>query len=181
MMGEPKEEEGSLEDSLQDSVVREALEGGLDLRDYSKWVLQKYELSSLLCCRQIEDELAAAEKASIADYISQSGNIAQLHNQVRWDLLKSSHYSWALFCSCPTAPDILKDHPIAPVRCRVVTRSLHEWKTSFSLSNPTLAVSLLKSLGEHSRTFKTYFLSSLQQQSVEMNLRLKNRQSVRGF
>ena len=32
--------------------------------------------------RQIEDELAAAEKASIADYISQSGNIAQLHNQV---------------------------------------------------------------------------------------------------
>ena len=85
-MGEPKEEEGSLEDSLQDSVVREALEGGLDLRDYSKWVLQKYELSSLLCCRQIEDELAAAEKASIADYISQSGNIAQLHNQVRWDL-----------------------------------------------------------------------------------------------
>ena len=46
-MGEPKEEEGSLEDSLQDSVVREALEGGLDLRDYSKWVLQKYELSFL--------------------------------------------------------------------------------------------------------------------------------------
>ena len=94
-MGEPKEEEGSLEDSLQDSVVREALEGGLDLRDYSKWVLQKDDLSSLylLCCRQIEDELAAAEKASIADYISQSGNIAQLHNQVRWDLLKPSYYS----------------------------------------------------------------------------------------
>ena len=160
-----------MEDSLQDSVVREALEGGLDLRDYSKWVLQKYELSSLLCCRQIEDELAAAEKASIADYISQSGNIAQLHNQVGWDLFRPSHYSWAL----------LQDHPIAPDRCRVVTRSLHEWKTSFSLSNPTLAVSLLKSSGEHSRTFKTYFLSSLQQQSVEMNLRLKNRQSVRGF
>ena len=37
-MGEPREEEGSLEDSLQDSVVREALEGGLDLRDYSKLV-----------------------------------------------------------------------------------------------------------------------------------------------
>ena len=47
MMGEPKEEEGSLEDSLQDSVVREALEGGLDLRDYSKWVFQKYELAPL--------------------------------------------------------------------------------------------------------------------------------------
>ena len=117
-MGEPKEEEGSLEDSLQDSVVREALEGGLDLRDYSKWVLQKYELSTLRYCRQIEDELAAAEKASIADYISQSGNIAQLHNQVGyglffktilldglflrhnqvgWDLLKPSYYSLALF------------------------------------------------------------------------------------
>ena len=143
-MGEPKEEEGSLEDSLQDSVVREALEGGLDLRDYSKWVLQKYELSTLRCRRQIEDELAAAEKASIADYISQSGNIAQLHNQVRWDLLKPSYYSWALF----------EGHPIAPDRCRVVTRSLHEWKTSFSLSNLTLAVFLLKSSGEHSRTFK---------------------------
>ena len=115
--------------------------------------------------------MAAAEKASIADYISQSGNIAQLHNQVRWDLLKPSYYSWALF----------EGHPIAPDRCRVVTRSLHEWKTSFSLSNPILAVFLLKSSGEHSRSFKTYFLSSLQQQSVEMNLRLKNRQSVKGF
>ena len=115
--------------------------------------------------------MAAAEKASIADYISQSGNIAQLHNQVGWDLFRPSHYSWAL----------LQDHPIAPDRCRVVTRSLHEWKTSFSLSNLTLAVFLLKSSGEHSRTFKTYFLSSLQQQSVEMNLRLKNRQSVKGF
>ena len=113
--------------------------------------------------------MAAAEKASIADYISQSGNIAQLHNQVGyglffktilldglflrhnqvgWDLLKPSYYSWALF----------KDHPIAPDRCRVVTRSLHEWKTSFSLSNPTLAVFLLKSSGEHSRTFKNLFL-----------------------
>jgi hypothetical protein len=32
--------------------------------------------------RQVEEELAAAEKASIADFISQSGKIAQLHNQV---------------------------------------------------------------------------------------------------
>jgi hypothetical protein len=39
-MGEPGREEeagqGSLEDSLQDEVVRAALEGGLDLRDYSR-------------------------------------------------------------------------------------------------------------------------------------------------
>ena len=83
-MGEPREEEGSLEDSLQDSVVREALEGGLDLRDYSKLVQLLDRLhSNLSLPRQIEDELAAAEKASIADYISQSGNIAQLHNQVK--------------------------------------------------------------------------------------------------
>ena len=83
-MGEPREEEGSLEDSLQDSVVREALEGGLDLRDYSKLVqlLEGDHSAYPFLSRQIEDELAAAEKASIADYISQSGNIAQLHNQV---------------------------------------------------------------------------------------------------
>ena len=92
-MGEPREEEGSLEDSLQDSVVREALEGGLDLRDYSKLV-ELFELvdtiPTLPLSRQIEDELAAAEKASIADYISQSGNIAQLHNQVKPAVVKTN-------------------------------------------------------------------------------------------
>jgi len=116
-MGEPKEEEGSLEDSLQDSVVREALEGGLDLRDYSK---------------QIEDELAAAEKASIADYISQSGNIAQLHNQVS--------------------------------SCDSILARMENLLLSFQSDLGSISTEIL----------------SLQQQSVEMNLRLKNRQSVRG-
>lgn len=35
--GRREEEGGSLEDSLQDEVVKEALEGGLDLREYSRW------------------------------------------------------------------------------------------------------------------------------------------------
>ena len=34
--GEDGEAASSLEDSLQDSVVRAALEGGLDLREYSR-------------------------------------------------------------------------------------------------------------------------------------------------
>ena len=100
-MGEPREEEGSLEDSLQDSVVREALEGGLDLRDYSKLVDKIcWSHSNLIFLRQIEDELAAAEKASIADYISQSGNIAQLHNQVDTFIGKTQLTSGFKVSSC---------------------------------------------------------------------------------
>lgn len=116
MMAEPAEED-SLEYSLQDSVVRTALEGGLDLRDYS---------------RQVEEELALAEKASIADYIHQSGNIAQLHNQVS--------------------------------SCDSILARMEGLLLSFQSDLGSISSEIL----------------SLQQQSVEMNLRLKNRQSVRG-
>ena len=152
-MGEPREEEGSLEDSLQDSVVREALEGGLDLRDYSKLVkLLYWHHSKLSLSRQIEDELAAAEKASIADYISQSGNIAQLHNQVT----------------------IAKNH----LRNSCKLEELAVFQVSSCDSILARMENLLLSFQSDLGSISTEILS-LQQQSVEMNLRLKNRQAVR--
>ena len=60
-------EDENLQDHLQDDIVKEALASGQDLREYSK---------------QVEVELASCEQASIQDYISQAGNIAQLHNQI---------------------------------------------------------------------------------------------------
>lgn len=60
-------EDESFDDHLQDDIVKNVLESGQDLRDYSK---------------QIEKELVDREQVSIEDYISQAGNIAQLHNQI---------------------------------------------------------------------------------------------------
>ena len=60
-------EDESFDDHLQDDIVKNVLESGQDLRDYSK---------------QIERELVEREQVSIDDYISQAGNIAQLHTQI---------------------------------------------------------------------------------------------------
>lgn len=109
--------EGRLKDHMQDDVVKDALASGMDLRDYSK---------------QIEKELAHAEQSSIRDYINQSGNIAQLHNQVS---------------SC--------DGILARME--------------------TLLLTFQSDLGSISSE-----IMSLQQQSVQMNLKLTNRQKVRG-
>ncbi|KAL9988024.1 hypothetical protein ACROYT_G002421 [Oculina patagonica] len=56
-----------IQENLEDELVKEALEKGVDLRQYS---------------RQIEGDLHEVENASILDYIKESENIASLHNQI---------------------------------------------------------------------------------------------------
>ncbi|XP_051925811.1 vacuolar protein sorting-associated protein 52 homolog [Hippocampus zosterae] len=53
--------------NLEDELVKEALQTGVDLRQYSK---------------QVEAELEQIEQASIKDYIKESQNIALLHQQI---------------------------------------------------------------------------------------------------
>ncbi|XP_009078295.1 PREDICTED: vacuolar protein sorting-associated protein 52 homolog, partial [Acanthisitta chloris] len=56
-----------IQENLEDALVQEALQTGVDLRQYS---------------RQVELELQEVERASIQDYIKESENIAELHNQI---------------------------------------------------------------------------------------------------
>ncbi|XP_073242432.1 vacuolar protein sorting-associated protein 52 homolog [Porites lutea] len=106
-----------IQENLEDELVKEALEKGVDLRQYS---------------RQIEGELHEVENASILDYIKESENIASLHNQI---------------ASCDT-----------------ILESMEKMLTSFQ-----------EDLGSISSEIQT-----LQEQSLSMNIRLKNRQAVRG-
>ena len=110
-------EDENLQDHLQDEIVKEALASGQDLREYSK---------------QVEVELASSEQASIQDYISQAGNIAQLHNQIS--------------------------------SCDGILARMENLLLSFQTDLGSISSEIL----------------SLQQESVDMNLRLKNRQGVRG-
>uniref|UniRef100_A0A1I8J4F8 Vacuolar protein sorting-associated protein 52 homolog n=1 Tax=Macrostomum lignano TaxID=282301 RepID=A0A1I8J4F8_9PLAT len=96
-----------IEENLADDEVRQALQSGVDLRDYS---------------RQVESQLDAAQALSIQDYLGQAVNIARLHRQI-------------------------KD-------CDSVLES---------------------DLGNMSQE-----IQQLQQESVRMNVKLKNRQAVRG-
>ena len=111
------DEDDNFDDHLQDAIVKEALESRQDLRDYS---------------RQIEQELLDCEQVSIQDYISQAGNIAQLHSQIS--------------------------------SCDGILGRMENLLLSFQTDLGSISSEIL----------------SLQQESVEMNLRLKNRQSVRG-
>jgi len=108
---------GLLKSPLEDDLVQEALRKGTDLRQYSK---------------QIEKELQDVENASIADYIKEAGNIAQLHTQI---------------CS------------VDGILGRMESM-LHGFQ---------------EDLGNIS-----YQIQTLQEQSVNMNLKLKNRQAVKG-
>lgn len=54
-------------DQLDDKEIQEILKTGTDLRQYS---------------RQIEKEFKEVENKSIEDYIKESQNIANLHNQI---------------------------------------------------------------------------------------------------
>ena len=110
-------EDENLQDHLQDDIVKEALASGQDLREYSK---------------QVEVELASCEQASIQDYISQAGNIAQLHNQIS--------------------------------SCDGILARMENLLLTFQTDLGSISSEIL----------------SLQQESVDMNLRLKNRQGVRG-
>ena len=111
------DDDENFNDHLQDDIVKEAMESGQDLRVYSK---------------QIETELVECEQVSIQDYISQAGNIAQLHNQIS--------------------------------SCDNILERMENLLLTFQTDLGSISSEIL----------------SLQQESVEMNLRLKNRQSVRG-
>ena len=111
------DDDENFDDHLQDDIVKEAMESGQDLRVYSK---------------QIETELLECEQVSIQDYISQAGNIAQLHNQIS--------------------------------SCDNILERMENLLLTFQTDLGSISSEIL----------------SLQQESVEMNLRLKNRQSVRG-
>ncbi|TRY65737.1 hypothetical protein DNTS_005577 [Danionella cerebrum] len=102
--------------NLEDDLVKEALEMGVDLRQYSK---------------QVEKELQRIEQVSIKDYIKESENIASLHNQI--------------------------------TACDSILERMEGMLSTFQ--------SDLSSISSEIQT--------LQQQSVSMNMRLKNRQAVR--
>ncbi|XP_067131774.1 vacuolar protein sorting-associated protein 52 homolog [Centruroides vittatus] len=106
-----------IQENLEDDFIKEALNSGMDLRQYS---------------RQIEKELQDVENASIKDYITESQNIASLHNQIH--------------------------------ACDEILERMEQMLRSFQ-----------NDLGSISQEILT-----LQQQSVTMNIRLKNRQAVRG-
>eukprot|EP01134_Creolimax_fragrantissima_P001650 CFRG1650T1 len=55
-------------ENLEDDLIKQALESGVDLRDYA---------------REVEAKLVVVEKASINDYLQEAGNIAELHKQLR--------------------------------------------------------------------------------------------------
>ena len=61
------EADSHIQANLEDEVVQEALRSGVDLREYST---------------QVEKELKQVENLAIQDYIRESENIAQLHNQI---------------------------------------------------------------------------------------------------
>lgn len=56
-----------IQENLEDEFIQEALQSGMDLRQYSL---------------QVEKDLKDVENASIQDYIKESVNIASLHNQI---------------------------------------------------------------------------------------------------
>lgn len=56
-----------IQENLEDEFIQEALQSGMDLRQYSL---------------QVEKDLKEVENASIQDYIKESVNIASLHNQI---------------------------------------------------------------------------------------------------
>ncbi|PAA86508.1 hypothetical protein BOX15_Mlig013565g1 [Macrostomum lignano] len=106
-----------IEENLADDEVRQALQSGVDLRDYS---------------RQVESQLDAAQALSIQDYLGQAVNIARLHRQI-------------------------KD-------CDSVLERMEAMLCEFQ-----------SDLGNMSQE-----IQQLQQESVRMNVKLKNRQAVRG-
>ncbi|CAG0894212.1 unnamed protein product [Cyprideis torosa] len=58
----------SVRQNIDNAVIQEALERGLDLRNY---------------CEEIDKELEEAENGCIDDYLSEASNLASLHNQMK--------------------------------------------------------------------------------------------------
>eukprot|EP00124_Ichthyophonus_hoferi_P006018 Ihof_evm1s1124 gene=Ihof_evmTU1s1124 len=57
-----------IQENLEDELVKQALEKGVDLRRYAQ---------------EVEEQLRVAEAASINDYLRESNNIAALHTEIR--------------------------------------------------------------------------------------------------
>ncbi|XP_051632223.1 vacuolar protein sorting-associated protein 52 homolog isoform X2 [Manacus candei] len=105
-----------IQENLEDALVQEALRTGVDLLQYS---------------RHVELELQEVERASIQDYIKESENIAELHNQI--------------------------------TACDAILERMEQMLSSFQSDLSSLS----------------WEIRALQDQSVAMNLRLRNRREIR--
>lgn len=106
-----------IQQNLEDDIVKEALNKGVDLRQYSK---------------EIEKELLQVENASVQDYIKESKNIASLHGQI--------------------------------AACDTILERMEEMLNGFQSDLSSISTEI----------------QSLQDQSIAMNIKLKNRQAIRG-
>lgn len=106
-----------IQENLEDELVKEAMKSGVDLRQYS---------------RQVERELKEVESNSIQDYITESQNIASLHNQIQ--------------------------------ACDHILERMEQLLLNFQSDLGCISKDILE----------------LQKESHVMNIKLKNRQSVRG-
>lgn len=106
-----------IQENLEDDLVKEALEKGVDLREYAK---------------NIEQDLAQVENDSVQDYVKESVQIARLHKQIG---------------SCESVLERMEG-------------MLHGF--------------------QHALSSISSEIQSLQEQSVAMNVKLKNRQAVKG-
>ncbi|KAK7502660.1 hypothetical protein BaRGS_00006235 [Batillaria attramentaria] len=107
----------SIQQNLEDDIVKEALNQGVDLRQYSK---------------EIERELLEVENASVQDYIKESQNIASLHGQI--------------------------------AACDTILERMEQMLNGFQSDLSSISTEI----------------QSLQDQSIAMNVKLKNRQAIRG-
>ncbi|XP_039256225.1 vacuolar protein sorting-associated protein 52 homolog [Styela clava] len=105
-----------IQENLEDDLVKEALEKGVDLREYAK---------------NIEKDLTKVEKDSIQDYIRESKRVADLHKRIG---------------SCESVLERMEG-------------MLHGF--------------------QHALSSISSEIQSLQEQSITMNMKLKNRQSVK--
>ncbi|XP_065647465.1 vacuolar protein sorting-associated protein 52 homolog isoform X3 [Hydra vulgaris] len=103
--------------NLQDELVNNALNKGVDLRQYSK---------------QVEADLRMVENDSIEDYIKESNNISSLHKQIK--------------------------------ACDGILETMENMLSSFQVDLRSISLEI----------------QTLQEQSLCMNIKLKNRQAIKG-
>ncbi|XP_005095273.1 vacuolar protein sorting-associated protein 52 homolog isoform X2 [Aplysia californica] len=106
-----------IQENLEDDIVKEALNKGVDLRQYSK---------------EIENDLQTVENESVQDYIKESQNIASLHKQI--------------------------------AACDTILERMEQMLNGFQGDLSSISTEI----------------QSLQDQSIAMNIKLKNRQAIRG-
>ena len=102
---------------------------------------------------QVEEELKKEENQSIQDYIRESQNIASLHNQI---------------VNCDSILEVFRSYSF-------ISNSLVLNFCIFLQRCQEMLMSFQKDLGSISSE-----ILSLQRESVQMNLKLQNRQAVRG-